>query len=177
VDNPHEIHLFYNNNHSMNKNNMMLGVIFFMKRTLMLTISILLLIPSLFVYAKNINENSMKDFVLVFLDESMHQAVNKYYGEPRMYDLYNAKILEMKPLKKGERFSSEIKVQVLTYKGPHNPPYGIETITLISDFTNIKVVKYEHMNPLTNMLTNNRKNNTENLYPKPYQYEYPYETT
>ncbi|WP_083599875.1 DUF3888 domain-containing protein [Clostridium amylolyticum] len=28
--------------------------------------------------------------------------------------------------------------------GPHNPPYGIDTITFIQDFGDIKVTKFEH---------------------------------
>jgi len=61
-----------------------------------------------------------------------------------MFDLYDAKIIEMKPLKDGERFSSEIKVQIQTYVGAHNPPRGIDTITFIQDFGDIKVTKFEH---------------------------------
>jgi hypothetical protein len=116
-----------------------------MKKIVFILLCIIMIFsPFLVTYAEEINEQSMEDFILVFLAEPMYKAVDEYYGESRMFDLYDAKIIEINPLKEGERFSSKIKVQVFTYVGAHNPPHGIETITMTNDFGDIKVTKFEH---------------------------------
>lgn len=120
------------------------------KKIIGLLTLIMLFTPTSYAYGKDINERVMQGFILGVLSNYMFEAVDKYYGEPRMFDLYDAKIIEMKPLKDGERFSSEIKVQIQTYVGPHNPPYGIDTITFIQDFGDIKVTKFEHKDFKTN---------------------------
>lgn len=114
------------------------------KKIIGLLTLIMLFTPTSYAYGKDINERAMQDFILAVLGKYMYQAVYEYYGEPRMFDLYDAKIIEMKPLKDGERFSSEIKVQIQTYVGAHNPPRGIDTITFIQDFGDIKVTEFEH---------------------------------
>ena len=37
-----------------------------------------------------------------------------------------------------------IKISVTTFVGAHNPPYGIETITLTEDSAGIKVEDFNH---------------------------------
>lgn len=65
-------------------------------------------------------------------------AVKQYYGESRQYD--NARILSVKP----KFFAHEIVVEVETFAGAHNPPYGIETITLLLDSGKIEVTGFQH---------------------------------
>jgi len=66
------------------------------------------------------------------------EAIQQYYGESRQYD--NGKILSVKP----KLFAHEIVVEVETFTGPHNPPYGIETITLLLDSGKIEVTGFQH---------------------------------
>lgn len=78
-------------------------------KILLLLLIIMIFTPTFFIHEQDVNEKSMQDFIFIFLDKTMHQAVYEYYGKPRMYYLYDAKIVEMKQLKE-ECFSSEIKV-------------------------------------------------------------------
>lgn len=114
------------------------------KRFIVLLSVIIIFTSSLVAYAQDTKEKMIQDFLLLFLDQSMHQAVFKYYGKPKMFDLYDAKIVDIKRLKEKGQFSFEVKVQVETYVGPHNPPYGLETITMVNDWTDIFVTKFEH---------------------------------
>lgn len=76
--------------------------------------------------------------LLLILGPYIRQTLVENYGESRQYD--NAKILYMKPIK----LEHEIKVEVSTFVGPHNPPYGIDTITLLLDNGKISVIEYDH---------------------------------
>lgn len=67
-------------------------------------------------------------------------ATKTYYGEPRLF-YHDGRIINIARNIQDDYY--DITVQIITFKGPHNPPYGFDTITLrIPDF---KVIKYEHM--------------------------------
>ncbi|WP_423229884.1 DUF3888 domain-containing protein [Desnuesiella massiliensis] len=44
----------------------------------------------------------------------------------------------------GEKFEFRVVVQIETYTGPHKPPGGVDTITIITSPTGTKVVNYIH---------------------------------
>ncbi|MGY0372901.1 DUF3888 domain-containing protein [Clostridium sp. JNZ J1-5] len=69
-------------------------------------------------------------------------AVDKYYGYPKQFDLYDAKIISIK--KTPEKFEYEIIVQVETFTGAHNPPRGIETITILTSPIGTKTINFNH---------------------------------
>lgn len=124
------------------------------KKAILVTLFIFLLIQINTVYAtKQINENvsdekiqeSMyKDSMLVLLYPYMTQAVTDYYGVPRQFDLTNAKILNIsRPNKEVTEYY--IIVQVETFTGAHNPPRGIETITISTNPIETKIINYKHI--------------------------------
>ncbi|MDP4182918.1 MAG: DUF3888 domain-containing protein [Bacillota bacterium] len=76
--------------------------------------------------------------LLLILHPYIQESVNKYYGEIRQYD--NAKITNIRPV----TLKHQIKVQVTTFHGPHNPPYGLETITLELERSKITVTGFVH---------------------------------
>lgn len=73
----------------------------------------------------------------------IQEAIKSYYGENRAF--MDAKLLELKKSGQGQ-YTFTAKVQVTTFVGAHNPPYGIETITIIKDLGKIYVSNFVHEN-------------------------------
>ncbi|WP_024834524.1 DUF3888 domain-containing protein [Ruminiclostridium josui] len=84
-----------------------------------------------------------RDFLLTQLSPLISDAVQNYYGYPKSFDLFDAKVLEIKRLEKGS-FYFNIIIQVITYEGAHNPPYGLETVTIRQDYKGIRVTDFKH---------------------------------
>jgi hypothetical protein len=89
-------------------------------------------------------EKDISDAFITSLYPYINQAVTHYFGYPQQFDLYDAKIIEIKRPKKQEQFTFEVKVQVNTFVQAHNPPNTIETITLAVNLSGINVINYEH---------------------------------
>lgn len=83
------------------------------------------------------------DTLLTTLSPHITKAILNYYGEPKQYGLYDAKILNIKRLDEGS-FVFDVIVQIKTFEHAHNPPYGLETITMHVDSSDVTVSKYEH---------------------------------
>jgi len=122
-----------------------------MKKLIILMLVITCLIPKN-VYSNNniyaniengaIQQELYKGSLLSFLYPYISSAVNTYYGYNKQYDLYDAKIISIK--KTPEKFEYEIIVQVETFTGAHNPPRGIETITVLTSPMETKVINFNH---------------------------------
>ncbi len=97
-------------------------------------------------YAKQANDTNQQELykgsLLSLLDPYIADEVDKYYGYPKQYDLWNAKILSIR--KTSKRLEYEITVQVETFTGPHNPPEGIETVTILTSPMDTKVINFKH---------------------------------
>lgn len=83
------------------------------------------------------------DFILRLLSPYIDKAIKNYYGEIRQYGLWNAKIINIKRLEPGS-FNFEATVSVITFTGPHNPPYGLETITIRFGGENVDIIDFKH---------------------------------
>lgn len=79
-----------------------------------------------------------KEYILSSLYPHIRRAIEEYYGESRQY--MNAEILDIKK----ENGNYELKVRVTTFMGPHNPPYGLETMTIVNDGSGIYVKDFIH---------------------------------
>ncbi|OXM15408.1 DUF3888 domain-containing protein [Paenibacillus herberti] len=77
------------------------------------------------------------------LSPKISDAITGYYGEPRLYGLYDAEILNIDRLFEGS-FYFRVKVLVKTFVGAHNPPYGNEIITLSVSALGVSVDHFEH---------------------------------
>jgi len=94
------------------------------------------------VYATEKSEKSivaMEQTILRFLSDSADDAIKEYYGEPRQY--WEDKIISVQKVS-GTPY--EVVMQVETFYGPHNPPYGLETMIFHIDYGEIKLIKFEH---------------------------------
>ncbi|AFS77676.1 hypothetical protein Curi_c06020 [Gottschalkia acidurici 9a] len=88
-------------------------------------------------------ENLYKDFLLTFLSSYIADSITEYYGYSKSFDLWDAKVLSLERLEQG-LYYFKIIVQVKTFQGAHNPPYGIETVTIQQDVHGIKVIDFIH---------------------------------
>ena len=92
----------------------------------------------------SVNDNSCNEVTEQFLGmlfPYILEAIKEYYGENRAFT--NVKLLELKTTELGQ-YSFEAKVQVITFVGAHNPPFGLDTITLRKDLSEITVINFEH---------------------------------
>ncbi|EQB89535.1 hypothetical protein J2Z44_002809 [Clostridium punense] len=121
-----------------------------MKKLIVLVLLMICLIPKN-VYSKDISTNIDKDIIqqelykgslLCFLYPYISNSVDEYYGYSKQFDLYDAKIISIK--KTPEKFEYEIIVQVETFTGAHNPPGGIETVTVLTSPMGTKVISFSH---------------------------------
>lgn len=79
-----------------------------------------------------------QQFILSMLFPSLEKAIEKYYGEFRQYR--NDGIIDIESTQDGLR----IKVVLETFVGPHNPPYGLDTISFLKSGSEIKEVDFKH---------------------------------
>lgn len=87
-------------------------------------------------------EELYKKSILFLIYPCISKAIDDYYGFPKQFDLFDAKILSIK--KPTERFEFDITIQVITFTGAHNPPRGIETITVRTSPTGNEVTYFNH---------------------------------
>ena len=92
------------------------------------------------------NPDPYQRIVITMLYPDIDKAIQTYYGETiRGYDLYDAKIGKLECLQGWSKFS--VTVQVVSFYGPHNPPYGLECMTFyVSLGEEPKLIQYEHKN-------------------------------
>ncbi|MBI6871139.1 leucine-rich repeat domain-containing protein [Clostridium aciditolerans] len=81
-----------------------------------------------------------QQFILSMLSPYIDEDVKNYYGEFRQY--MNAGILDIEQIDRGYR----LKIRIETFVGPHNPPYGIDTLTITKNNSEIKVEEFKHEN-------------------------------
>lgn len=79
-----------------------------------------------------------EDYILSTLFPYINEAIKQYYGEDRQF--MNAGILDIKK----EFGYYELKVRITTFVGAHNPPYGLDTMTIVKDRSEIYVKDYIH---------------------------------
>ncbi len=92
-----------------------------------------------------------RDFLLTMLSPYIQNAIADYYGEHRSFALYQAQFRDIKRLCDKGQFYFEATLDVETWTGSKNPPYGLETITLTNyppiisaTRSTIHILKYVH---------------------------------
>ncbi|WP_239614705.1 DUF3888 domain-containing protein [Cohnella mopanensis] len=91
------------------------------------------------------NKNDERDVLLALITPSVSNALVGFYGSPKLYDLSDTKIVRIERQISGG-YVFRMTVVVETFTGPHNPPYGRDTITLMIDTGSVSVEKFEHTN-------------------------------
>jgi len=80
--------------------------------------------------------------IAILLNPHIMTAVEKYFGEPTQYALYDAAIKKISQA--GHNFAYKVTISVETFHGPHNPPYGIETMTFSVSPLGVVLNNYIH---------------------------------
>ncbi|ARU60404.1 hypothetical protein CBW65_04475 [Tumebacillus avium] len=88
-------------------------------------------------------EEPCQEVLLTSLNPYISEATKQYYGEVRQYGLFDAKILDIQKDPE-QSFNYKVRVQIKTFIGAHNPPEGLDTLTIHIDTSGGKVVNYEH---------------------------------
>jgi len=83
----------------------------------------------------------LKEALIERLVDPISKAIETYY-KPKLWDRGFEKILKIE--RDETNFNLNVTVQVQTFEGAHNPPYGEETITFQIQGSQIKVVDYKH---------------------------------
>lgn len=78
--------------------------------------------------------------LLRLLYNPAREAIKEYYGEPRQY--WREKILSARRVPNSAYY--EVVMQAETFYGPHNPPYGIETMTFYIVPGEVTLHQFEH---------------------------------
>ncbi|WP_020061329.1 DUF3888 domain-containing protein [Bacillus sp. 123MFChir2] len=85
----------------------------------------------------------LKEVLIERLVEYIGGAVKDYYGESRLWYRGSERILSIE--KDKASFEFYVIVQVITFKGAHNPPYGEETMTFrVKGGGQVQLMDYKH---------------------------------
>jgi hypothetical protein len=88
----------------------------------------------------------IKDQVIVsLLNPYIDRQVKKTYGpRPPLYSVAEAKILSLTQ-NSNQNVDFEVKIQIQTFRGPHNPPYGCDTFTFRVQPYSVELLHFEHI--------------------------------
>lgn len=90
---------------------------------------------------KELPQDGVEQVILRLLHQPVTAAVNDYYGESRQY--WRQEILSVQKVPQSPYY--EVVIRVETFYGPHNPPYGLETMTFYVDpLGAAQLVNFEH---------------------------------
>ncbi len=78
--------------------------------------------------------------LLRLLAELARNAIEDYYGERRQY--WRDEILRVQKVPNSAFYLVVMRVE--TFYGPHNPPYGFETMTFYIGYGKVRLEKFEH---------------------------------
>ncbi len=87
----------------------------------------------------------MEQVILRLLFEHVYEAIRDYYGEPRQY--WRDELVSVCKVLGGPYY--EVVMQVETFFGPHNPPYGIETMTFYISYGKVELRSFVHQDEAT----------------------------
>ncbi len=106
-----------------------------------ITVVCLVISSTAFALTENeISSETSEQILLRLLFHSAHDAIEEYYGEPRQY--WRDEILSAEKVPDTSYY--KVVMQVETFYGPHNPPYGIETMTFFVSYGCVVLKNFKH---------------------------------
>ena len=85
--------------------------------------------------------DAAEQVILRLLYHSTAPAVEEYYGERRQY--WRQKVIDVQKIPESPPY--KVIIQVETFHGAHNPPYGLETMTFyIGPLDTVQLVNFDH---------------------------------
>lgn len=91
---------------------------------------------------KNQKPSSTDSVIALLLYPHIDKAIQNYFGKPTQFALYEAKVNSINQI--GTDFSYQVTITVPTFYGPHNPPYGLETMTFTIETYGVTLDNYVH---------------------------------
>lgn len=113
--------------------------------------SFLYLIPTTINSANASNVNIEDELIVTLLNSYTMEAIQKYYGELRGYDINNAKVNKILKATSGENVY-QVEIHITTYVGPFNPPYGNDILFFTATPAFVRLDKYEHKDRFLSLL-------------------------
>lgn len=93
--------------------------------------------------AQTTNPDDLRDRALIgALSPAIYNAITGYYGKTKLFDSEKILSVETEDPSGGNVYI--VKVQVRTFEGSHNPPYGLENLSLRISFPGITVIHFDH---------------------------------
>lgn len=90
---------------------------------------------------KEVSVDAGEQVILDLLYQPTAAAVAEYYKEPTQF--WRPEILGIRKVSDSQ--GHEVVIQVETFQGPHNPPYGLETMTFyVGPTGRLQLVRYDH---------------------------------
>lgn len=91
--------------------------------------------------SKESSEDISEKLILRLLHQPTVSAVDTYYGERRQY--WQQELLSVQKIPQSPYY--EVIIQVETFCGAHNPPYGIEAIAFhVGISGGVQLVSFDH---------------------------------
>ncbi len=85
-------------------------------------------------------EYFLERIIMISYAPQIKEAVDNFYEEPKGFDL-----VQISDVKAVGPYTYEMKIEISTYAGAHNPPYGLDTLTVrFNSLCDGKVVDFEH---------------------------------
>ena len=85
--------------------------------------------------------DAAEQVILRLLYHPTAAAVEEYYGECRQY--WRQEVIDVQKVPESPYY--KVIIQVETFFGAHNPPYGLETMTFyIGPLDNVQLVNFDH---------------------------------
>lgn len=85
--------------------------------------------------------DATEQIILRLMYQPTVAAIEDYYGEHRQY--WRQEILNVQKVPESPYY--EVVIQVETFHGAHNPPYGLETMTFyIGPLNEVQLVRFDH---------------------------------
>lgn len=83
--------------------------------------------------------------VLRLMHQPIALAVEDYYGEHRQY--WQQEVTDVQKVPESPYY--KVVIQVETFHGAHNPPYGLETMTFyIGPLNQVQLISFDHQDEL-----------------------------
>lgn len=90
---------------------------------------------------KELPQDAAEQVILRLLHQSVREAVNNYYDGSRQY--WREEVLSTQKIAQSPYY--EVVIRVETFNGPHNPPYGVETMTFhIGPLDAVRLIDFDH---------------------------------
>ncbi|MGE7941759.1 DUF3888 domain-containing protein [Lysinibacillus xylanilyticus] len=110
---------------------------------LMATVTMLIIPSNLYAQSEQVDYKLLYDTLITVLNPTIEKEIINYYGYPKQYGLYDAKILSISREHENQ-FSFITEVQVTTFEHAHDPPYGKETMTFEVSPNGVKTISFKH---------------------------------